>query len=298
MLLAEAAQDKTTAFLQVEWYLNTLPANLADDLRKSMAMTRHTEESKGGQYRPDLSAIMDLAIRLNTNFQRRRAHDGAPAGTTSSGANDSGRRAVPSANKSSRRDNYERGARNSNSRSSNSQKGPKCFKCLQYGHMSTECKAPSKPTWCHRCKATHEFGKHTKSSKGKPAFLGGREKAKQEKPKRKFRTTLYTEGTINDKEVHVTIDTGTPGPVITKEALKRIGREIDEPTTVILRQIRGDAFRLLGEVKDLVLNIDGMNFTFDALVADVPDYELVLGLEWLYDVGACIDICNMQLVAL
>ena len=75
----------------------------------------------------------------------------------------------------------------------------------------------------------------------------------------------------------MTVDTGSVGCTVTNNLLKRLGRKIQEPTDIILVQISGEDHHPLGQVKDLPIVIDELDFPTNSVVTDVTFYELIVG---------------------
>ena len=65
---------------------------------------------------------------------------------------------------------------------------------------------------------------------------------------------------IFGKRINVMLDSGSQGCVISKPFLDRIGRQIEKSTKVIMIDIKGEKSKPLGEISEVLMEIDQDNW--------------------------------------
>ena len=66
---------------------------------------------------------------------------------------------------------------------------------------------------------------------------------------------MYCEGIMENQSTRIIIDSGSVSNVISGKFLKQINQKIDQPSNINLVDINGKHERLLGEIKQLKINI-------------------------------------------
>lgn len=93
---------------------------------------------------------------------------------------------------------------------------------------------------------------------------------------------------INDKPVHLILDSGSSRNVVSREFLDEIGKKIQRPSNVVITGIHGEKRAALGEVS-LTAQIAGKIIPFEAIVSDATNYSALAGNAWLTQLQAVLD---------
>jgi dUTP pyrophosphatase len=94
-------------------------------------------------------------------------------------------------------------------------------------------------------------------------------------------TALIAQGKVFEEDVDIIVDSGSAGCVISKKLQQRIKRKIDKPANFLMTGIHGEKKRPLGEILNLPINIRGITIPIDVAVTEAPNYDVIVGNDWL-----------------
>jgi deoxyuridine 5'-triphosphate nucleotidohydrolase len=102
----------------------------------------------------------------------------------------------------------------------------------------------------------------------------------KEGDKQTFRS-MYCTAQINGKWIHLILDSGSSGSVVTKNFLEEIGRTIDRKCEINMVGIHGEKRQPLGEVLDLPIQVQDAIIPVNVTVTEATDYSVIVGNDWL-----------------
>ena len=102
----------------------------------------------------------------------------------------------------------------------------------------------------------------------------------KEDDKQTFRS-MYCTAQINGKWIHLILDSGSSGSVVTKNFLKEIGRTIDRKCEINMVRIHNEKRQPLGEVLNLSVQIQDAIIPVNVTVTEATDYSVIIGNDWL-----------------
>jgi predicted aspartyl protease len=103
---------------------------------------------------------------------------------------------------------------------------------------------------------------------------------------------VYCDAYVDNHPIYLIIDTGSTGSLISKGFLDKIGRTIQEPSTVNLVDVNGGKKRSLGKIRNLPINIKGTTIPVDVDVSESMNYTVIVGNDWLTKTKGIIDFSH------
>ncbi|KAG9294733.1 hypothetical protein G9A89_008212 [Geosiphon pyriformis] len=99
-------------------------------------------------------------------------------------------------------------------------------------------------------------------------------------------TAMYTEAIVEGKPICLILDSGSAGSIITYQLMQQLKRNIDRPAQTVIVTADGMKKTPVGEIDDFPFTIDGITIPVKVLVMDAPQYQALVGNDWLLKTNA------------
>ncbi|KAG9297539.1 hypothetical protein G9A89_001480 [Geosiphon pyriformis] len=99
--------------------------------------------------------------------------------------------------------------------------------------------------------------------------------------KQKAITAIYTEAEVKGKSIRLILDSGSARSIITYQLMQQLKRNVDQPAQTIIVTADGMKKTPIGEIDNFPFTIDGITIPVKVLVIDVPQYQALVGNDWL-----------------
>ncbi|KAG9300835.1 hypothetical protein G9A89_004465 [Geosiphon pyriformis] len=99
-------------------------------------------------------------------------------------------------------------------------------------------------------------------------------------------TTMYTETTVEEKPICLILDSGSAGSIITYQLMQQLKQNVDRPAQTVIVTANGMKKTPVGEIDDFSFSIDGITIPVKVLVMDAPQYQALIGNDWLLKANA------------
>ncbi|KAG9302714.1 hypothetical protein G9A89_005188 [Geosiphon pyriformis] len=104
--------------------------------------------------------------------------------------------------------------------------------------------------------------------------------------KQKAITAMYTEATVEGKSICLILNSGSAGSIITYQLMQQLKQNIDRPAQTVIVTADGMKKTPVGEIDDFSFSIDGITILVKVLVMDAPQYQALVGNDWLFKTNA------------
>ncbi|KAG9291134.1 hypothetical protein G9A89_013006 [Geosiphon pyriformis] len=94
-------------------------------------------------------------------------------------------------------------------------------------------------------------------------------------------TAIYTEATVEGKPIRLILDSGLAGSIITYQLMQQLKQNVDRPAQTVIVTADGIKKTLVGKIDDFPFIIDGIIIPVKVLVIDAPQYQALVGNDWL-----------------
>src|SRR3954465_8593693 len=88
-----------------------------------------------------------------------------------------------------------------------------------------------------------------------------------------IKDALFIEAQVEGYPVNALVDTGSVGSIITQWYLRQINKKIDEPAKTKIIGVNGKTMMLLGIIKGVTVEVNGITVNEDMLVTDAIGYN-------------------------
>ncbi|KAG9293981.1 hypothetical protein G9A89_019319 [Geosiphon pyriformis] len=99
-------------------------------------------------------------------------------------------------------------------------------------------------------------------------------------------TAMYIEATVKEKPIHLILDSGLTGSIITYQLMQQLKQNIDRPAQTVIVIADGMKKTPVGEIDDFPFTIDGITILVKVLVMNAPQYQALVGNDWLLKANA------------
>ncbi|KAG9292263.1 hypothetical protein G9A89_009075 [Geosiphon pyriformis] len=99
-------------------------------------------------------------------------------------------------------------------------------------------------------------------------------------------TVMYTKATVKGKPIRLILDSRLAGSIITYQLMQQLKRNIDRPAQTVIVTADGIKKTPVGEIDDFLFSIDGITISVKVLVMDAPQYQALIGNNWLLKANA------------
>ncbi|KAG9301571.1 hypothetical protein G9A89_016641, partial [Geosiphon pyriformis] len=102
-------------------------------------------------------------------------------------------------------------------------------------------------------------------------------------------TAMYTEAEVEGKQIRLILDSGSAGNIITYQLMQQLHRNVDRPAQTVIVTADGMKKTPVGEIDNFPFTIDGITIPVKVLVMDAPQYQALVGNDWLFKANANLD---------
>ncbi|KAG9301006.1 hypothetical protein G9A89_018958 [Geosiphon pyriformis] len=99
-------------------------------------------------------------------------------------------------------------------------------------------------------------------------------------------TAMYTKAKVEGKPIHLILDSGSTGSIITYQLMQQLKRNIDRPAQTIIVTADGMKKTPVGEIDNFLFTIDGITIPVKVLVMDALQYQALVRNNWLQKANA------------
>ncbi|KAG9283950.1 hypothetical protein G9A89_005457 [Geosiphon pyriformis] len=99
-------------------------------------------------------------------------------------------------------------------------------------------------------------------------------------------TAMYTEAIVEGKPICLILNSGSAGSIITYQLMQQLKQNIDKPAQTVIVTANGMKKTPVGEIDDFPFLIDGITIPVKVLVMDAPQYQALVGNDWLLKANA------------
>ncbi|KAG9306356.1 hypothetical protein G9A89_018239 [Geosiphon pyriformis] len=104
--------------------------------------------------------------------------------------------------------------------------------------------------------------------------------------KQKAITAMYTEARVEGKPIHLILDSGLAGSIITYQLIQQLKQNVNRPVQTVIVTADGMKKTLVGKIDDFLFSIDGITISVKVLVMNAPQYQALVGNDWLLKANA------------
>ncbi|KAG9287561.1 hypothetical protein G9A89_019622 [Geosiphon pyriformis] len=99
-------------------------------------------------------------------------------------------------------------------------------------------------------------------------------------------TAMYTEATVKGKLICLILDSGSAGSIITYQLIQQLKQNVDRPAQTVI--VTADSMKKTpaGEINNFPFSIDGITIPVKVFVMDAPQYQALVGNDWLLKANA------------
>ncbi|KAG9288080.1 hypothetical protein G9A89_017675 [Geosiphon pyriformis] len=106
-------------------------------------------------------------------------------------------------------------------------------------------------------------------------------------------TAMYTEAEIEGKTIHLILNSGSAGSIITYQLMQQLKRNVDRPAQIVIVTANGMKKTPVGEIDNFPFTLDGIIIPVKVLVMDAFQYQALVRNDWLNKANANLN-CETQ----
>ncbi|KAG9288480.1 hypothetical protein G9A89_015686 [Geosiphon pyriformis] len=99
-------------------------------------------------------------------------------------------------------------------------------------------------------------------------------------------TAMYTEAEVEGKPICLILNSGSAGSIITYQLIQQLKRNVDRPAQIVIVTADGMKKTPVGEIDNFLFTLDGITISVKVLVMDAPQYQALVGNDWLQKANA------------
>ncbi|KAG9300830.1 hypothetical protein G9A89_004460 [Geosiphon pyriformis] len=99
-------------------------------------------------------------------------------------------------------------------------------------------------------------------------------------------TVMYIEATVEGKSIRLILDSGLAGSIITYQLMQQLKQNVDRPAQTVIVTADDMKKTLVREIDDFPFSIDGITIPVKVLVMNAPQYQALVGNDWLLKANA------------
>ncbi|KAG9307168.1 hypothetical protein G9A89_016996 [Geosiphon pyriformis] len=93
-------------------------------------------------------------------------------------------------------------------------------------------------------------------------------------------TAMYTEAEVEGKPIHLILDSGSAGSIITYQLMQQLKRNVDRLAQTVIITADGIKKTPVGEIDNFLFTLDGITIPVKVLVMDAPQYQALLTISY------------------
>ena len=105
-------------------------------------------------------------------------------------------------------------------------------------------------------------------------------------------SAAYLTVTIDGRPMTAVVDTGASVPIMTKDAVERLGYQIERPSSAVVVTANNEDVPVLGEIDDIAFRIGDATYSSTFMIIPDGDYDILLSFGLLQKMHAVIDTNN------
>ncbi|KAG9301944.1 hypothetical protein G9A89_020988 [Geosiphon pyriformis] len=102
-------------------------------------------------------------------------------------------------------------------------------------------------------------------------------------------TAMYTEAEVKGKTICLILNSGSAGSIITYQLMQQLKRNVDQPAQTVIITADGMKKTSVREIDNFLFTLDGITIPVKVLVMDMPQYQALVGNNWLQKANAKLD---------
>ncbi|KAG9295129.1 hypothetical protein G9A89_006110 [Geosiphon pyriformis] len=99
-------------------------------------------------------------------------------------------------------------------------------------------------------------------------------------------TAMYTEAKVKGKAICLILDSRSAGSIITYQLMQQLKRNVDRLAQTVIITADGIKKTPVGEIDNFPFTLDGITIPVKVLVMDAPQYQALVGNDWLQKANA------------
>ncbi|KAG9287492.1 hypothetical protein G9A89_023864 [Geosiphon pyriformis] len=113
--------------------------------------------------------------------------------------------------------------------------------------------------------------------------------------KQKAITVIYTEAEVEEKAIRLILDSRSAGSIITYQLIQQLKKNVDRPAQTVIVTANSMKKTLIEEIDNFLFTLDGITIPVKVLIMDVPQYQALVGNDWLQKANAKLDWKTQEL---
>ncbi|KAG9291637.1 hypothetical protein G9A89_022056 [Geosiphon pyriformis] len=97
---------------------------------------------------------------------------------------------------------------------------------------------------------------------------------------------IYTEAEVKKKTICLILNSGSAGSIITYQLMQQLKRNVDRPAQTVIVTADGMKKTPVGEIDNFPFTLDGITIPVKVLVMNTPQYQALIGNDWLQKANA------------
>ncbi|KAG9307428.1 hypothetical protein G9A89_017258 [Geosiphon pyriformis] len=107
--------------------------------------------------------------------------------------------------------------------------------------------------------------------------------------KQKAITAMYTEAEVERKAIHLILDSGSAGSIITYQLIQQLKRNVDQPAQTVIVTADGMKKTPVEKIDNFLFTLDRITIPVKVFIMDVPQYQALVRNDWLQKANAKLD---------
>ncbi|KAG9299335.1 hypothetical protein G9A89_013983 [Geosiphon pyriformis] len=97
---------------------------------------------------------------------------------------------------------------------------------------------------------------------------------------------MYTEAKVKGKTICLILDSRSTGSIITYQLMQQLKRNVNQPAQTVIVTADGMKKTPVREIDNFPFTLDGITIPVKVLVMDAPQYQALIGNDWLQKANA------------
>ncbi|KAG9296207.1 hypothetical protein G9A89_014799 [Geosiphon pyriformis] len=99
-------------------------------------------------------------------------------------------------------------------------------------------------------------------------------------------TAMYTEAEVKGKPICLILDSEFAGSIITYQLIQQLKKNVDQPAQTVIVTADGIKKTPVGKIDNFPFTLDGITIPVKVLIMDAPQYQALVGNDWLQKANA------------